>query len=194
MTDPSRSASIDAHLHRPWAERHRPQPRCCDWPGCTAEGRYRAPRSREELRDYRWLCLEHVREHNRRWDYFAGMSPAEIERHRRADVTWHRPTWPFGAMPGDRFFEAAFVDPLGILGGRRPERTARGEPKALTMMRRLGLEPGFTLDELKRRFKVLVKRHHPDLNGGDRAAEARLREIIEAYRYLLDQRRDARDR
>jgi DnaJ-class molecular chaperone len=70
-----------------------------------------------------------------------------------------------------------------------PEPTAEllGDDRAVAM-RRLGLEPGFTLDELKRRFKALAKRHHPDLNGGDRAAEARLREIIEAYRYLLDHR------
>ncbi|MEJ5233824.1 MAG: J domain-containing protein, partial [Geminicoccaceae bacterium] len=157
-------------------------------PGCDAEGRYRAPRSREELRNYRWLCLEHVREHNRRWDYFAGMSPEEIERHRRADVTWHRPSWRFGVRPADRYFATSFVDPHGILNGHGPRRATREEPRALVMMRRLGLEPGFTLDELKRRFKALAKRHHPDLNGGDRAAEARLREIIEAYRYLLDHR------
>lgn len=116
------------------------------------------------------------------------MSPEDIERHRRADVTWHRPSWRFGVRPGDRYVAASFVDPLGILNGYGPRRTTREEPRALVMMRRLGLEPGFTLDELKRRFKALAKRHHPDLNGGDRAAEARLREIIEAYRYLLDHR------
>jgi hypothetical protein len=188
MSDPSRAPSIDAHLARPWAERQRPPPRRCEWPGCEAEGLHRAPRSREELRAYRWLCLEHVREHNRRWDYFAGMSPAEIDRHRRADVTWHRPTWRFGVAPGGRFAEAAFSDPLGILGGRATTTRPRPEPRSLAMMRRLGLEAGFTLAELKARFKLLVKRHHPDLHGGDRAAEARLREIIEAYRYLLEHR------
>jgi hypothetical protein len=188
MSDPSRNASIDAHLLRPWAERQRPPPRRCEWPGCEAEGHYRAPRSRAELRNYRWLCLEHVREHNRRWDYFAGMTAEEIDRHRRADITWHRPTWRFGVRPGDRYFAASFVDPIGILSGRMPRRAAPEQPRALVMMRRLGLEPGFTLGELKRRFKTLAKRYHPDLNGGDRAAEARLREIIEAYRYLLDHR------
>lgn len=189
MRDADRNASIDAHLARPWAERQRPPPRVCAWPGCSAEGLYRAPRSRERLRDYCWLCLEHVREHNRRWDYFAGMSPAEIDRHRRLDATWHRPSWRFGVGPGRCGLDDPFEDPLGILRGRRaPPRPREVEPEAVRMMRRLGLEPGFTLDELKRRFKLLAKRLHPDLNGADRAAEARLREVIEAYRYLLDRR------
>ncbi len=184
MSDPARDPAIDAHLRRPWAERQRPPPRRCEWPGCTAEGRYRAPRSREDLRPDRWLCLEHVREHNRRWDYFAGMSPAEIERHRRADVTWHRPTWRFGSAPGWPPGGSIFDDPLGILRGRFAAAPPRPEPRELAMMRRLGLEPGFSAAELKKRFQALVKRYHPDLNGGDRAGEARLREIIEAYRYL----------
>jgi hypothetical protein len=183
MTDAARAASIDAHLARPWAERQRPPPRPCAWPGCCGQGLYRAPRSRSELRAFLWLCLEHVREHNRRWDFFAGMSPDEIDRHRRADVTWHRPTWRLGG----RLLDAEFVDPLEILRERRAARTP-GESRAQAMMRRLGLVAGFTLAELKGRFKLLAKRHHPDLNGGDRAAEARLREIIEAYRYLLDHR------
>lgn len=183
MSDTARAASIDAHLVRPWAERQRPPPRPCAWPGCSGEGLYRAPRSRAELREFVWLCLEHVREHNRRWDFFAGMSPEEIDRHRRADVTWHRPTWRLGGRP----LHAEFVDPLEILRARRPAR-APGESRAETMMRRLGLAAGFTLAELKGRFKLLAKRYHPDLNGGDRAAEARLREVIEAYRYLLDNR------
>lgn len=187
MTDAARAASIDAHLARPWAERGRAPARPCAWPGCCGEGLYRAPRSRRNLRDFLWLCLEHVREHNRRWDYFAGMGSEEIERHRRADVTWHRPSWRFGVAPGGRLADADFLDPLGILRERRAPRPA-GESRAQVMMRRLGLAGGFTLAELKARFKLLVKRHHPDLNGGDRAAETRLREIIEAYRFLLDNR------
>lgn len=187
MSDSARTASIDAHLARPWAARGRAPARPCAWPGCCREGLYRAPRSREDLRDFLWMCLEHVREHNRRWDYFAGMDSEAIERHRRADVTWHRPTWRFGVAPGGRLAGAEFYDPLGLLGERRPRRSS-GDDRAQTMMRRLGLAAGFTLAELKARFKLLVKRHHPDLRGGDRSAEGRLREIIEAYRFLLDHR------
>ena len=38
--------------------------------------------------------------------------------------------------------------------------------------------------EIKARFKVLVKRHHPDSHGGDRSYEDRLRAVIQAYNYL----------
>ena len=57
---------------------------------------YRAPCSRERLSDYIWLCLAHVRAYNKAWDYYAGMGEAEIEAHRRADIMWRRPSWPFG--------------------------------------------------------------------------------------------------
>jgi DnaJ-class molecular chaperone len=55
-------------------------------------------------------------------------------------------------------------------------------------MDRLDLAGGFTLFELKRRYKQLAKKHHPDLHGGDKAAEERLKLINEAYTYLVDQR------
>ena len=48
----------------------------------------------------------------------------------------------------------------------------------------LGLDPDASPQEAKARFKALVKRHHPDANGGDRSSEDKLREIIQAYNYL----------
>jgi DnaJ domain len=162
--------------------------RCCAWPGCDLEGDYRAPSSRDRLREFQWLCLEHIREFNRSWDYFAGMSPGEIDRHRRADVTWHRPTWRYGTAFG---FADGWQDVFGLFGegpgeSRRPRSGPRS--KAEEMMSRLDLENGFTLAELKRRYKRLAKQHHPDLHGGDKAAEERLKLVNEAYTYLLEQR------
>jgi len=163
-----------------------PQP--CAVPGCAEPGDYRAPRSRDSLRDYQWLCLAHIREFNRRWDYFHGMSEAEIDRHRRQDTVWHRPTWRCsvkGLGPEIR-------DPLGILGDLGMDPTAgaeappkRYESKTERMLERLGLDARAALDDVKRRYKILAKRHHPDLRGGDRAAEERLKLINEAYTYLL---------
>jgi hypothetical protein len=166
-----------------------PPRRCCAWPGCDAEGGYRAPRSRDRLREFQWLCLEHVREFNRTWDFFAGMSQSEIDGHRRDDVTWHRPTWRYGTGFG---FEDRWQDVFGLFGGESPgddrRRAARPRSKAEEMMSRLELADGFTLAELKRRYKRLAKQHHPDLHGGDKAAEERLKLINEAYTYLVDQR------
>lgn len=164
-------------------------PRCCAWPGCDAAGQYRAPRDRERLRDYQWLCLEHVREFNKSWDYFKGMSASEIDAHRRADTTWHRPSWHFGVGQQQPEF---WHDIFELFGHKPGDRNGRPPPPPRTkgeeMMARLGLEEGFTLAELKKRYKGLAKRHHPDLHGGDKAAEERLKLINEAYTYLLEQR------
>jgi hypothetical protein len=170
--------------------------RTCEWPDCAAAGDHRAPRAPDALRDYRWFCLEHVRAYNQQWDYFAGRSREDIEAHLRADVTWHRPTWRMGPIGGGGRFEHVFRDPFDVFGagtGRRTgdfgERnghagsyTLSGE--AARMLAVLDLEPGVSLDILKRRYKELAKRHHPDLHGGDRRAEERLKLINEAYTYL----------
>ncbi len=160
----------------------------CAWPGCDAPAPFRAPRSRDCLRDYQWLCLEHVREFNRTWDYFQGMSSGEIDQHRREDVVWHRPTWRAAAgvaMP-------RVDDPLGALDERfefagadasRPPRRVTAETER--MLKRLGLDATAALAEVKDRYKALAKRFHPDLHGGDRFAEERLKLINEAYTYLL---------
>ena len=161
-------------------------PRCCAWEGCDQPGLYRAPAGRERLREFQWLCLDHVREFNRGWDYFKGMSQDQIERHRREDVTWHRPTWRFNGTYG---FGQTWRDLFELFGeDERPRPPQRPRSKAEEMMERLGLEGGFTLAELKRRYKQLAKKHHPDLHGGDRAAEERLKLINEAYTYLQEQR------
>ena len=167
---------------------------CCAWPGCSASGNYPAPHSPRDLRRFIWFCLEHIREYNKSWNYFAGMNEHEIEAHRRADTTWHRPSWRFGTAGIDE--TSRFRDPFGFFksgeAGANPNpgdaghaHAGHGSGKGGRMMAVLDLEAGFTLEELKRRYKTLVKRHHPDLHGGDRAAEERLKQINEAYTYLV---------
>ena len=93
----------------------------CEHAGCQAEGLYRAPKSRERMNDYYWFCLDHVRDYNRAWDYYAGMTPVEIEAIVRRDTVWERPTWPLGRWPhSHRIFGAEFIpDDVDILGERR---------------------------------------------------------------------------
>ncbi len=154
-------------------------------PGCTAPGEYRAPRSRRALRDWLWLCLEHVRAYNASWDYYRGMTPGQIEAAIRADVSWQRPTWPLGRLGGQDWRHSAWVeDPLGALSS-----TARPQAEAAPVELRphlatLELTWPLTLDALKTRYKELAKRHHPDANGGDRSAEERLKTINLAYATL----------
>ncbi len=159
--------------------------RPCDCPGCECAGEYRAPKSRTTLNAYWWFCLEHVREYNASWDFYKGMTPGQIEAQTRLDTQWQRPTWPLGRL-GARFLnEDALRDPLEALADtrrRNAERAAQATPNGLREpLNTLGLAWPVTLDAVKTRYKELAKRNHPDANGGDRAAEERLKTINLAY-------------
>ena len=75
---------------------------------------------------------------------------------------------------------------LGVRVGRarRRRRAARLKPLEAKALEALNLPATATQAEIKSRFKELVKRHHPDANGGDTRSEDQLREIIQAYNYL----------
>jgi hypothetical protein len=154
-------------------------------------------------REYWRFCLDHVREYNQSYNFFAGMSTDDIARYQKDAVTGHRPTWKMGMTGGrrggraeaGRYYVGEADDPLGMFGelggaaaGAHAERR-RLEARAVRNAERraldtLGLEADASVQEVKVRFKTLVKRHHPDANGGDRSSEDRLREIIQAYNYL----------
>jgi curved DNA-binding protein CbpA len=176
----------------------------CQWPGCAGEASHRAPKGRLREGEYWRFCLAHVREYNQSYNYFAGMSDEAVARFQKDSITGHRPTWKLGLngkQPGDSRPSAgggrmhgAFTgaaDPFGVftdIGGSPrsdPAREGRmvrnAERKALDT---LGLEIHAKAPDIKARFKLLVKRHHPDANGGDRTCEDKLREIIQAYNYL----------
>jgi len=169
--------------------------RLCDHPGCAQSGEYRAPRSPEELRNYYWFCLDHVQSYNRAWNYYSDMDEGEIEAQIRFDTQWQRPTWPLGgrgAFDYDRQPDG-FEDPFEMFveaRARAHERRARQETPATLRSREeqalatLGLVPPVTAEQLKSRFKELVKKLHPDANGGDKQAEESLRLVIEAYATL----------
>ena len=161
--------------------------RLCDLPGCGARGEYRAPKSRETLSDYWWFCLEHVRAYNAAWDFYKGMSPVQIEAQLRADTSWQRPTWPLGRLGAARIDEDQLRDPLQAMGvgpGKRRRPTDEAPSELREPLATLGLNWPLTMDELKTRYKTLAKRHHPDANNGDRAAEERLKTINLAYAAL----------
>ena len=162
--------------------------RKCDMPGCDAPGEYRAPKSRYALHDYWWYCLAHVRGYNAAWDFYKGMSPGEIEAHLRADTAWQRPSWPLGRLGSVQIDEDLLRDPLKGFSPHDPgERTRNGvEPPSEIRepLATLGLTWPLTMDALKTRYKELAKRHHPDANNGDRAAEERLKTINGAYAAL----------
>lgn len=174
--------------------------RPCDHPDCAEPGEFRAPKSRDRLNDYHWFCLDHVREYNKAWNYYAGMSVDQVEAETRQDMYWQRPTWPLGARSGGyrRFARGttSIHDGFGFftengeteeLHRRNGHAHAAGfhpsspEARAMDIM---DLDAPLTLTVLKARYKELAKKHHPDANGGDKLAEERLKEINEAYSTL----------
>ena len=183
----------------------RPQPRVvkptkrCASPGCGAPGEVNVPKSRYNLDERQWLCREHLREHNAHWDFFAGMSHEEIERFCLDAITGHRPTWPLGkraaatrdergdpnrAAYASYHFEdgfAVFEEAADSAVTPRRPRLTKGQLDALTA---LNLEENASLQEIKAKYKELVKRFHPDANGGNRGTEERLRQVIKAYGHL----------
>ncbi|MGH6928639.1 MAG: J domain-containing protein, partial [Dongiaceae bacterium] len=166
--------------------------RNCQHPDCAEPGLYRAPKARDRLQDYYWFCLEHVRAYNSAWDYCAGFGEAEIEAQIRGAACWERPTWRLGSWQSYRVEDmmAEFADAFGVHPGERQKEQRRhqdrsppvaAEDKALAV---LGLTAGATRAEIKACYKRLVKRYHPDANGGDKQAEERLKVINQAYSTL----------
>ena len=182
------------HTKRSWSSwPTEPQPksatRTCDHPGCTEAGEYRAPRSREHLDEYYWFCLDHVRAYNAAWDFYKGMSPEQIEDEIRRSTTWQRPTWPLGAKAGNKRFSFSVHDPFEVFEreaeAAHPARARPPSPEEESL-RVLGLTEMPSVATLKACYKKLVKRHHPDANGGDKDAEETFKQINQAYRTLLD--------
>lgn len=168
------------------------RPRLCEWPGCDLGGEFRAPKSRTELNEFRYFCLDHVREYNRSWNYYEGMSQAEVEKEIRKDTVGRRPTWPFGTRSAAfRFVRGQFGDSFGLFedeetqtepGG--PRQWAPGSPEE-TALAVLDMAAPVTAEDVKTRYKKLVKRYHPDANGGDKMAEERFKQINEAYHTIM---------
>src|SRR6476661_6237474 len=106
---------------------------CCDWPECANAATHRAPKGRNREREYWRFCLEHVREYNQSYNYFAGMSDDAVLAYQKDAVTGHRPTWKMGLNGGaDKAHAAdAAIDPFEVMrefggaGTRTRERPAR---------------------------------------------------------------------
>jgi hypothetical protein len=170
--------------------------RPCEAPGCPEPGEFRAPRSNrgetgDAARDWRWFCLDHVREFNASYNFYDGMTPDEIAAAQTPHPSWDRGTRPFASnanVAGD-----AVADPLGILSGRygvgafARASAKNGKPVSAKDRRALSvlqLDAEATFADIRARYKDLVRRYHPDSNGGDRAHEGKLQDVIDAYTHL----------
>jgi hypothetical protein len=166
----------------------------CEWPGCGRPGEHRAPKGRGREGEHWHYCLDHVREYNQSYNFFEGMSEEAVLKYQKDAITGHRPTWKMGTGKGQetgRFYADGASDPFGMFHelGTRARFTPHQETRTIRNAERkafdtLGLDLDADRHAIKAKFKDLVKRHHPDANGGDRSTEDRLVEIIQAYNYL----------
>jgi len=173
--------------------------RNCAAPGCTEPGEFRAPGERppgfDGPGDWRWFCLDHVREFNAGYDWFEGMTPDEIFAAQSPIAGWRPETRAFRANAGEGGVPrwADFDDPLEAIGARAADIRARAAgrremarftPKECQALDAMGLGPETDLHSLRKRYSTLVRRYHPDRNGGDRSHEARLQRVVESYQLL----------
>jgi len=187
------SKHFDSLRAKPTGEVARAAAPTCQWKGCLSAGLYRAPMGRGQEGKYYLFCLDHVRQFNASYNYFDGWSNAEVEAFQKDAVIGHRPTWRTGFSGGDggnghkgggRGFEDPHAVPTGRAGRSRTAPSRKLKPLERKSLEALGLAEGVDRAQIKARFKELVKRHHPDANGGDKRSENKLREIIQAYNYL----------
>ncbi len=178
--------------HLSW---ERSQHKQCDKLECNNKGEYRAPKSRITLNDYYFFCLDHIKEYNKSWDFYKGLSVNQIENSMREDIIWNRPSWPLKGNPykvmeqinnffsdefdelnpeknGDSYFKNKLID----------EKLTLEENKALKV---LALDLPLSLEKIKKSYKKLVKIFHPDVNGNNKKAEDKFKEINKSYRILL---------
>ncbi len=145
---------------------------------------YKAPKSRGKLHEYQWFCLEHIRVHNAKWDFFADMSRDQIEDFMKDAVTGHRPTWDRTAQIQKQYekLQHAIDDFLhqSHRKARKPTHPAI-PPKVRSALSVLDMEYPVTQAELKVQYRKLVKKYHPDANRGDKAIENTFKKITAAY-------------
>ena len=176
----------------------KPVDKICEFEGCTEPGDCRTAKSPREPRTYLWFCQHHAREHNKQWNYFEGLSAEEAKKARESNIYGDRPTW--GWAKNERAAAATrtrgpadMVDSFGVFDGAAAAQTrARGkyrEGRKLTKLQEgafeaLGLPHTAPAETIRKRYAELLRRFHPDSNGGDRGAEEQLQAVVKAHQIL----------
>jgi len=161
----------------------------CEWNQCKNLGEFKAPVEKDNSKKYRMLCLEHVKEFNKNWNYFSGMNDTEILAFIKADMIWHKPTQSFSSS--DNFFKILWNNTLKDetqkfkyfenLDHMKKFKFNSQDFQAFTI---LDLPAGLGWKKIQQRFKKLVKKFHPDMNAGNKKFEEKLKIITLAYTQL----------
>ena len=165
----------------------------CDWENCKELGKYKAPVEKDNSRNYRLLCLNHIKIFNKKWNYFENMNESEIEFFLKSDITWHKKTKKFSSQ--DNFFNIlwnnALNEKVNIFGSEdfkefKKSNLSQTDKDALEIM---GLNYSSSWEEVQKKFKKLVKKYHPDKNHGNKILEDKLKKITLAYTQLKNKLR-----
>jgi len=167
----------------------------CDNKDCNLEGKYKAPKSKINLKNYYFFCLKHIKEYNKSWDYYKGMSVNQIELSLRQDVIWNRPSWPTNGSPkyinntinsifnnNFEFFPNYLKFNKNNTNKNAGINLSVNEKNSLEI---LSIQLPITLEKIKSSYKKLVKKYHPDINRVDNNAEKKFKEVNSAYKILL---------
>tara|TARA_B100001093_G_scaffold445691_1_gene449451 strand:- start:1043 stop:1570 length:528 start_codon:yes stop_codon:yes gene_type:complete len=171
----------------------------CDWNNCFEIGEYRAPIEKDNSKNFRLLCLKHVKEFNKNWNYFSGMNDEEVINFLKSDITWHKPTQGFSSS--DNFFKVLWnnvlnegFDDLKFKKHLNNDRNLKFNNNDIKAFAVLGISVGLKWDKIQQKFKKLVKKFHPDINSGDRNYEEKLKVITLAYTQLKNTYRNKIDK
>ena len=169
----------------------------CEWNNCNEEGLYRAPKEKDNSKEYRLLCLKHVKEFNKNWNYFSGMNDSQIYNFIKSDLTWHKPTQSFTSS--DNFFKILWSNALNANIFINGKEMAQGDNRLnfdqndIKAFNILGLGVGLKWEKVQEKFKKLVKKFHPDMNAGNKKFEDKLKIITLAYTQLKNTYKDKID-
>ena len=160
----------------------------CEWTNCKEIGEFKAPTEKDNSKNFKWLCGNHIKLFNNNWNYFDGMSQNEIENFIKSDLTWHRPTQKFGSA--DNFFNILWNNTLSDkFKIFQKDRSSHINGKKLCekdkdAFKIMGLEFNDDWTTVQKKFKTLVKKFHPDKNSGNKQYEDKLKKITMAYSHL----------
>ena len=134
----------------------------CAFLNCKEEGIYPAPKSREDISNYKYFCIEHIRDFNKSWNFFEGLSEEQFENEIRKSTTWDRPSWKFGTSNYDKKIN----DPFNFFNNTNDKNFSKKKhnTKLSSSWKLLGLNPTANMEEVKKKYKSLAKKWHPDKN------------------------------
>ncbi|WP_375615738.1 MULTISPECIES: J domain-containing protein [unclassified Bartonella] len=178
-----------------------PEAQQCQWEGCEKTGTHKAPAGRNHEGQYLYFCIEHVRAYNKNFNYFSGLSNKDIAKFQKDALTGHRPTWPTDLSnstlkktaanyakirSGTAAYQNRMRDPFTLFTERHSKNnfSRKLKPLEAKAFDTLGLQANASAEDIKMKYKELVKKHHPDSNGGNRASEERFRDVLHAYNLL----------